>query len=86
MKEILMMIQKGCPYCRRAFEIMDELGDQHPEYTRIPVKIVDEQQEKEFADSLDYWYVPTYFVNGQKLHEGVPTPEKIQAVYEAALL
>ena len=65
---------------------MDELGDQHPEYTRIPVKIVDEQQEKEFADSLDYWYVPTYFVNGQKLHEGVPTPEKIQAVYEAALL
>ena len=37
------------------------------------------------ADSLDYYYVPTFCVNGQKIHEGVPTKEKIRAVYEAAL-
>ena len=39
----------------------------------------------ELADSLDYWYVPTYFVDGVKLLEGVPTKEKVEAVLRAAL-
>ena len=54
-------------------------------YSQIEFQIVDELREPDFAETLDYWYVPTYFVNGIKLHEGVPTQEKIRAVFEAAL-
>lgn len=85
MKKVLMMVQQGCLHCRRAFELMDQLSKENPQYAQVSVKIVDELQEKEFADALDYWYVPTYFVDGQKVHEGVPSLEKIQAVFEAAL-
>ena len=47
--------------------------------------MVDEDEDTDLADSLDYWYVPTYYVGDEKLYEGVPTKENIQKVYEAAL-
>ena len=65
--------------------MMDELKEERPEYKAVEVKIVDENREKALADCLDYWYVPTYFVDGVKVHEGVPTMEKVRKVYEKAL-
>ena len=85
MKKVLMMIQESCPYCRQALRMMDELKEERPEYKAVEVKIVDENREKALADSLDYWYVPTDFVDGVKVHEGVPTMEKVRKVYEKAL-
>lgn len=85
MKEILMMKLESCPYCHQALDVMDELTQEHPEYRDIPVTMVDEDEDTDLADSLDYWYVPTYYVGDEKLHEGVPTKENIQKVYEAAL-
>ena len=84
-KEILMMVMAGCPHCRNAFEMMDTLRQEHPEYAAVKVKIVDETIEKDFAASLDYYYVPTFFVEGEKLHEGRPTLEAVEAVFKAAL-
>lgn len=85
MKEILMMMMAGCPHCRRARAWMEELCEEHPEFREVPVRMVDETLEPDFAQTLDYYYVPTYFVEGRKLHEGVPTKEAIEAVYRAAL-
>lgn len=85
MKKVLMMIQEMCPYCRQALRMMDELKKEQPEFETVDVKIVDENREKEFSDSLDYWYVPTYFVDGVKVHEGAPTMDKVRKVYEKAL-
>ncbi|MBS7009763.1 thioredoxin family protein [Anaerostipes sp.] len=85
MKEILMMKLESCPYCHEALSMMEELKQEHPEYQNIQVKMVNEDEDAKLADSLDYWYVPTYYVDGEKLHEGVPTKEKIRKVYEAAL-
>lgn len=85
LKKVLMMIQESCPYCRQALRMMDELKAERPEFQAVEVKIVDENREKAFADSLDYWYVPTYFVDGVKVHEGVPTVDKVRKVYERAL-
>lgn len=84
MKLVTMMILSDCPHCRRAFALMDELKEAHPEYREVPVKIVEEDKEPAFAAALDYWYVPTYFVGDQKIHEGVPSREAIEAVYQAA--
>ena len=70
MKHVKMMYLKSCPYCKQAFAMVDELKQLHKEYQDI---------------EMDYWYVPTYFVEGEKLLEGIPTKAKIEAVLKAAL-
>lgn len=85
MKKVLLMIQETCPYCKKAMKLMDELKEENAGFEAVEVKIVDENKDPLFAQSLDYWYVPTFFVDGKKLHEGVPTKEAIKKVYETAL-
>ena len=85
MKHVRMMYLKGCPHCKAAFAMVKELQDSYPELRGVNIEAIEEQEQKELADSLDYWYVPTYFVDGVKLLEGVPTKEKVEAVLRAAL-
>jgi hypothetical protein len=47
--------------------------------------MVDENMEAQFADSLDYYYVPTYYVDGRKIHEGAVSKDDVRAVFDAAL-
>jgi hypothetical protein len=47
--------------------------------------MVDENIEVDFANSLDYYYVPTYYVDGKKVHEGAASRENVRAVLDAAL-
>ena len=84
-KKVQMMILKSCPHCVRAFEMMDELAAKNEEYKAVEFEVIEEDVFPEIADALDYYYVPTYFVDGQKIHEGVPTFEKVDAVFKAAL-
>ena len=54
-------------------------------YGAVPIRRVDESVETALADSLDYYYVPTFYVDGVKRMEGVPSKEKVRAVLDAAL-
>lgn len=85
MKKVSMMYLEGCPHCKKAEAMVEELKRLHPEYRNIEIEAIEETQEKELADSLDYYYVPTFYVDGVKLHEGVPSMEKIEAVLKRAL-
>ncbi|MGN1147077.1 MAG: glutaredoxin family protein [Lachnospiraceae bacterium] len=85
MKEVLMMMLSGCPYCRQANALIQELQEENEKYRAIVINRVDEEVEKELADSLDYFYVPCFFVDGKKLMEGVPSKEKVKAVLDAAI-
>lgn len=85
MKEITMFILEGCPYCRQALSWMEELKKENPAYASIPVKIIDEKKEADLANQFDYYYVPTYYVDEEKLHEGVAKKEIIQNIFEKAL-
>ncbi|MFR5077727.1 MAG: thioredoxin family protein [[Clostridium] innocuum] len=78
MKHVRMMYLKGCPHCKAAFAMVKELQDSYPELRGVNIEAIEEQEQKKLADSLDYWYVPTYFVDGVKLLEGVPTKEKVE--------
>ncbi len=80
-----MMILEDCPYCHRAFAMMEELCLRHPEYKRVEIDVIDEEKEPERIKGYNYWYVPTYFVGGKKLLEGVPTIEAVENVLKAAL-
>lgn len=85
MKDVLMMVMAGCPHCRRANQMLDKLMEEHEEYRKVQIRRVDEQKEPEFAETLDYYYVPTFFVDGQKRMEGVPTMEAVEAVLKEAI-
>ena len=85
MKHVKMMYLKSCPYCKQAFAMVDELKQLHKEYQDIEIETIEENDEPEKTKGLDYWYVPTYFVEGEKLLEVIPTKAKIEAVLKAAL-
>lgn len=85
LQPVRMMILANCPYCHRAFYMMEQLKTAHPEYQAVEFEVIEEDKHPEIADQLDYYYVPTFFVNGEKVHEGVPTLVNVEAVFRAAL-
>lgn len=85
MKEILMFKMKGCPHCKLALRAQEELLEENPAWREIPLRMVDEREEKELADSYDYFYVPCYYVDGVKLHEGHAEKEDVERVFRAAM-
>ena len=84
-KEVKMMILDTCPYCKQAFRMMDELKAKHPEYQNVEIEVIEEQKQPEKIQGYDYWYVPTFFVDGKKIMEGVPTIEQVEQVFIEAL-
>lgn len=64
---------------------MSELKNEEPKYSPIEVRVIDEEKEPEAAKKYNYYYVPTYYVGDDKVHEGVPTKDIIREVFEKAL-
>ena len=64
---------------------MDELKNENPKYKEIPLKLIDERKEPNIANQYDYYYVPSYYIEDEKIHEGVATKDIIKQVYEKAL-
>jgi len=85
MKKIKLFYIEGCPHCRKAFRILDELKAKNPEYSKIDEEYIDENKDVVSANLYDYYYVPTFFVDDVKMHEGVPTEEKIERVLKEAI-
>ena len=63
---------------------MKKIFKENPEYKDVPLRIVDENVESDFASKFDYYYVPTYYVDGVKVHEVVPTKEIVEEVFKTA--
>jgi len=80
-----MFMMPTCPHCRKALAMIDDLCAAHPEYKEIPLKKIDENAEAAYAAQFDYYYVPTFYVGDEKLHEGVPTEEAVARVFEEAM-
>lgn len=84
MKEVKMFILAHCPHCKKAREMKDELFAKHPEYEKIPLRVIEENEEAEYAAKFDYHLVPTFYVGDIKMHEGIPTKEAVAKVFEEA--
>jgi Thioredoxin domain-containing protein len=84
MKPVFMFITDWCPYCKQALSFMEDLKKINPEYANLEVKIIDEERQPEIAKQYDYYYVPTYYVDGVKIHEGVPSKDVVRNVFEKA--
>jgi thioredoxin 1 len=85
MKNIQMFIQESCPFCKQALSWMEELEKENPEYSKIEVTIVDELLQADLANQHDYYYVPTYYIDGVKVHEGAASKDIVRNVYEKAI-
>jgi len=84
-RQVKMMMLDTCPYCRRAFAMMDELRTRHPEYNTVEIEIIEETREPQKTAGYDYYYVPAFFVDGAKVLEGLPTEANIEQVFLHAL-
>ena len=47
--------------------------------------MVDEAAEPAYADTFDYYYVPCYYVDGVKVHEGGIYPDEVEAILRKAM-
>lgn len=85
MKKITMFYLKRCPYCKKAFSYIDELKKERPEYLDIEFELIEESEQPELAAKYDYYYVPTFFIDGKKVFEGAPRLTDIEKVLSLAV-
>ena len=74
-----------CPYCKQALSWMDTLFAENIRYKETEIEIIDESLRPDIANQYDYYYVPTYYVGGEKLHEGAASQAIVRHVFDAAL-
>ncbi len=85
MKKVTMFYLENCPHCKRAFAMIEELKLKNQDYSTVEIELVEESKNVKVASAFDYYYVPSFFLNGEKLHEGVPTMDKIREVLKTAI-
>ncbi|MDD4779247.1 MAG: thioredoxin family protein [Tissierellia bacterium] len=85
MKKVTMFYLENCPHCKKASKILEELKSKNSLYANVQIEKIEESKNVRIAEAHDYYYVPTFYVDGVKLHEGVPTLEKIESVLKAAI-
>lgn len=85
MKELLFFYLPACPHCLLAERLLKELIAETPAYAGIPITRINEVKQRDLAERYDYWYVPCFILDGEKLHEGHAEKEDLRRVLDAAL-
>jgi thioredoxin 1 len=85
MNKIVMFKLSYCGYCRRALQLIEQAMENHPEYKCIEIEYVDEEREQKRARQHDYYYVPTFYIGSEKIHEGPVTDKDIDHILRRAL-
>ena len=84
MKKVQLFYLERCPYCRKTLaDLQDLLKDER--FSEVKIEKIEESIEKELADQYDYYYVPCFFVDHQKIKEGVLSKEDVAEVLELAV-
>jgi len=85
MKKVTMFYLENCPHCKKAFKMIEILREKKPEYNNIQIEKIEESKNAHIAEAHDYFYVPCFYVDGVKVHEGVPSIDKIEDVLKSAI-
>ena len=85
MKKLLFFMIPNCPYCNKAKKYISELKEEKEEYANIHIELCDEKSNSEFAEKYDYYYVPTFYVENKKLHEGAINKKQMAEVFDKFL-
>ncbi|NLM79498.1 MAG: thioredoxin [Ruminococcaceae bacterium] len=85
MQQVTLFVLKYCGYCRRARQLLDEVLAAEEVLRSVPLRIIDEGEERELAQQYDYYYVPTFYIGDRKVHEGPVNREQISNIFHEAL-
>ena len=80
MKNVKLFYLKQCPFCKKAIRYIEELKAQYTELACVDIEMIEESEQADVADKFDYYYVPTFYVDGVKEHEGGIYPEEVEAI------
>jgi len=83
MKQKKLFILNNCPYCKQALQYLNEY-QQEEIYKDIVIEKIEEREQKEIADQYDYYYVPSFYIDEKKVHEGAVTKEIVKNILEQA--
>ena len=84
MKKITYFKLPLCMYCNEANRWITEVMYEHPEYADVEIEVIDEVRNRKLAKQYDYYFVPTFYVDGQKIHEGAASKEIVEQVLKKA--
>ncbi|NLM19501.1 MAG: thioredoxin family protein [Clostridiaceae bacterium] len=84
MKKIKFFMFDSCPYCQLALGYLKELQSED-KYKNIEIEMINERKQPEVAEQYDYYYVPTFYVDEEKIHEGSAKKKDVQRVLDLAL-
>ena len=84
MKKVLLFHFESCPFCQYARRWVDQALEENPALRALEIELIDERLCPAVARQYDYWLVPTFYVDGCKVHEGVCTKEKVCKILEMA--
>lgn len=85
MKPVKLFYLNDCPFCRKALRYIEQAKAEHPELAGVAIEMIEESEQPEVADTFDYYYVPTFYVDGAKVHEGGIFPDEVEALLRQAL-
>ena len=85
MKSVKLFYLKNCPFCKKALRYIEELQAEHAELAAVEIEMIEESERPDMADKFDYYYVPTFYVDGVKEHEGGIYPEEVERILRKAL-
>ena len=85
MKEVKLFYLRECPFCKKALRYIQQAKEKHPELAQVDIELIEESEQVEVANSYDYYYVPTFYVAGEKVHEGGIFPDEVEQILRQAL-
>ncbi|MBO5878689.1 MAG: thioredoxin family protein [Alistipes sp.] len=85
MKKVKLFYLQHCPFCKKAFRYIEEAKLKHPELADLEIELIEESEQADVADKYDYYYVPTFYVDGQKVHEGGIYYEEVEQILLSCL-
>ena len=65
-------------------QYVEELVETTPEFKSIDIEMIDEGEQRELAKTFDYYYVPTFYIGSNKVHEGPVSREEVQDILRQA--
>lgn len=85
MKSVKLFYLANCPFCKRALESVDAAKTAHPELAAVAVECIEESKQPDVAERYDYYYVPTFYIDDRKVHEGAIAPDEVEHILRMAL-
>ena len=91
MRKLTIFYLEHCPYCKNAKKALRELEGENASYGNVEIDWIEECRQPEIAEQYDYYYVPSVFMDGEKLYECSPSDDyaairgRLRGALDAAL-